>query len=74
MHANHPNVLFDGYGETDKWAHSDLARTNISLVTQSQIAATLACFLGKGYCHDVPPAAPAVTDVLSKRLPCNGDR
>ena len=49
-------------------------RSNISPVTQSQIAATLACFLGKDYRHDVPAAAPAITDVLSKALPCNPGR
>ena len=49
-------------------------RSNISPVTQSQIAATLACFLGKDYRRDVPAAAPAITDVLSKALPCNPGR
>jgi len=49
-------------------------RSNIGPVTQSQIAATLACFLGKDYRRDVPAAAPAITDVLSKALPCNPGR
>jgi len=49
-------------------------RSNISPVTQSQIAATLACFLGKDYRHDVPAAAPAITGLLSKALPCNPGR
>ena len=49
-------------------------RSNISPVTQSQIAATLACFLGKDYRHDVPAAAPAISHVLSKALPCNPGR
>jgi phosphopentomutase/2,3-bisphosphoglycerate-independent phosphoglycerate mutase family metalloenzyme len=150
VRANHPKVLFVGYGEADNWAHSgryDLVlhsahdidhfveqlwntmqsipayrdqttfiitadhgrgsgltewkdhgteqkgsesiwiavigpdtqplgeRSNISPVTQSQIAATLACFLGKDYRHDVPAAAAAaITKVLSKALPCNSGR
>jgi len=49
-------------------------RSDISPVTQSQIAATLACFLGKDYPREVPAAAPAITDVLSKALPCNPGR
>jgi len=49
-------------------------RSDISPVTQSQIAATLACFLGKDYRRDVPAAAPAISDVLSKTLPCNPGR
>ena len=149
VRANHPKVLFVGYGEADNWAHSgryDLVlhsahdidhfveqlwntmqsmptyrdqttfiitadhgrgsgltewkdhgaeqkgseniwiavigpdtqplgeRSNISPVTQSQVAATLACFLGKDFRHDVPAAGPAITDVLSKTLPCNPGR
>ena len=149
IRANHPKVLFVGYGEADNWGHSgryDLVlhsahdidhfieelwntmqsiptyrdqttfiitadhgrgsgltewkdhgaeqkgseniwmavigpdtpplgeRSNISPVTQSQIAATIACFLGKDYRHDVPAAAPAINDVLSKALPCNPGR
>jgi len=149
IRANHPKVLFVGYGEADNWGHSgryDLVlhsahdidhfieelwntmqsiptyrdqttfiitadhgrgsgltewkdhgaeqkgseniwmavigpdtpplgeRSNISPVTQSQIAATIACFLGKDYRRDVPAAAPAITDVLSKALPCNPGR
>jgi hypothetical protein len=46
-------------------------RSNIGAVTQSQLAATLACFLGKDYRRDVPAAAPAIAEVLSKALPCN---
>jgi Metalloenzyme superfamily len=34
-------------------------RANVGEVTQSQIAATVAAFLGKDYCRDVPKAAPA---------------
>ena len=49
-------------------------RSNIGPVTQSQIAATLACFLGKDYRRDVPAAAPAITGLLSKALPCNPGR
>jgi len=49
-------------------------RANIGVVTQSQIAATLACFLGKDYQHDVPAAAPAIPDVLSKAFPCSPGR
>ena len=149
IRANHPRVLFVGYGEADNWAHSgryDLVlrsahdidhfieqlwntmqsipayrdqttflitadhgrgsgrtewrdhgteqkgseniwiavigpdtqplgeRSNISPVTQSQIAATLACFLGKDYRHDAPAAAPAIADLVSKALPCNPGR
>ena len=39
-------------------------RANIAPVTQSQIAATLAAFVGKDYRKDVPKAAPAIADVL----------
>jgi len=46
-------------------------RSNIGAVTQSQLAAILACFLGKDYRRDVPAAAPAIAEVLSKALPCN---
>ena len=41
------------------------AHTLAPAVTQSQIAATVAAFLGKDYRQDVPTAAPALTDVLS---------
>jgi hypothetical protein len=34
-------------------------------VAQSQIAATVAAFLGKDYCQDVPAAARPLADVLS---------
>ena len=49
-------------------------RANIDPVTQSQIAATLACFLGKDYRHDVPAAGPPIASVLPKVLPCNPSR
>jgi hypothetical protein len=34
-------------------------------VTQAQIAATVAAFVGKNYNHDVPKAAPPIAGVLS---------
>jgi hypothetical protein len=49
-------------------------RSNIGAVTQSQLAATLACFVGKDYHRDVSAAAPAIAGVLSKALPCNPGR
>jgi hypothetical protein len=42
------------------------ARTNVSTVTQSQIAATLANFLGLDYNASAPKAAPAITDVMRR--------
>jgi len=39
-------------------------RQNVAPVTQAQIAATLAQFLGKDYREAVPAAAPAIRDVL----------
>ncbi len=39
-------------------------RTKISAVTQSQIAATLAAFLGEDYAADVPEAGKPIADVL----------
>jgi hypothetical protein len=39
-------------------------RNNTPQVTQAQIAATIAAFLGKDYRHDVPAAAPPIADVL----------
>jgi hypothetical protein len=39
-------------------------RTNTSPVTQAQIAATVAAFMGKDYRKDVPLAAPPIADVL----------
>jgi hypothetical protein len=36
---------------------------NIGPVTQAQIAATVAAFLGKDYPHDVPAAAAPLPDV-----------
>jgi hypothetical protein len=38
-------------------------RQNVGLVTQSQIAATVAAWLGKDYPHDVPAAARPLPDV-----------
>jgi hypothetical protein len=49
-------------------------RTNIDPVTQSQIAATVACFLGKDYRQDVPAAGAPIASVLSKALSCNPGR
>ena len=40
-------------------------RANVPMVTQSQIAATLAALLGEDYCADVPKAGKPITDVLS---------
>jgi len=40
-------------------------RVNVPPVTQSQIAATVAAFLGTDYRQAVPAAAPALADVLS---------
>jgi hypothetical protein len=40
-------------------------RTHTVAVTQAQIAATLAAFVGKDYHHDVQKAALPITDVLS---------
>jgi hypothetical protein len=39
-------------------------RTNTLPVTQAQIAATVAAFVGKDYRKDVPRAAPPIADVL----------
>jgi hypothetical protein len=41
-------------------------RAHIAPVTQSQIAATVAAFVGKDYRRSVPAAAPAIADVLPK--------
>ncbi len=41
-------------------------RTKIPPVTQSQIAATLAAFLGEDYVSDVPKAGKPIADVLPK--------
>jgi hypothetical protein len=41
-------------------------RTKIPPVTQSQIAATLAAFLGEDYVADVPKAGKPIADVLPK--------
>ena len=40
-------------------------RTHVAPVTQAQIAATIAAFVGKDYHRDVPKAALPITDVLS---------
>jgi hypothetical protein len=40
-------------------------RANVPMVTQSQIAATLAALLGEDYCANVPKAGKPITDVLS---------
>ena len=47
-------------------------RTHIDIVTQSQIAATVACFLGKDYRQDVAAAAAPIADVLPRNPPCKG--
>jgi len=39
-------------------------RSNTPAVTQSQIAATLAAFLGENYVADVPKAGKPIADVL----------
>ena len=39
-------------------------RANVAPVTQAQIAATVAAFVGRDYRHDVPMAAPAIEGVL----------
>ena len=41
-------------------------RANIDPVTQAQIAATVAAFLGKDFAHDVPAAAPPLPVLDSK--------
>jgi hypothetical protein len=41
-------------------------RTNISTVTQSQIAATLASFLGLDYNASAPKAAPPITEMMRR--------
>ena len=48
-------------------------RANIGVVTQSQLASTIACFLSKDYRHGVPAAAPAIAGVLPKTASCNPD-
>jgi hypothetical protein len=40
-------------------------RTHVAPVTQAQIAATVAAFVGKDYRHDVPKAASPIEGVLS---------
>jgi len=40
-------------------------RTHVAPVTQAQIAATVAAFVGKDYRHDVPKAAAPIAGVLS---------
>jgi len=41
-------------------------RKNVAPVTQAQIAATVAAFVGKDYRQAVPKAAPAIADVLGQ--------
>jgi hypothetical protein len=40
-------------------------RAHVAPLTQAQIAATVAAFVGKDYRHDVPKAASPIADVLS---------
>ena len=47
-------------------------RTNVAPLTQAQIAATVAAFVGKDYRHDVPKAASPIADVLSGALQPRG--
>jgi hypothetical protein len=42
-------------------------RKNTAPITQAQIAATIAAFMGKDYRKDVPRAAPPIADVLAAR-------
>jgi hypothetical protein len=42
-------------------------RTNVPAVTQAQIAATVAAFMGKDYRKDVPRAAAPIADVLGRK-------
>ena len=42
------------------------ARTNIATVTQSQIAATLAAYLGLDYNASAPRAAPPIAEMLRR--------
>jgi hypothetical protein len=42
-------------------------RSNVPLVTQAQIAATVAALLGKDYRHDVPGAAAPLPEVTSRK-------
>ncbi len=42
-------------------------RANVSPVTQSQVAATLAALLGEDYCAAVPQASPPIADVVGPR-------
>ena len=46
-----------------RWA----SESNVPLVTQSQVAATLAALLGEDYCAAVPQAAKPIADVLGSR-------
>jgi hypothetical protein len=39
-------------------------RTQVAPITQAQIAATVAAFVGRDYRHDVPKAAPPIEGVL----------
>ena len=44
-------------------------RADIAPITQAQIAATLAAFLGKDFRRNVPAAAPPLTDILLRQAP-----
>lgn len=44
-------------------------RKHVAAVTQAQIAATVAAFVGEDYRRDVPAAAPPITDVLTAGAP-----
>jgi bisphosphoglycerate-independent phosphoglycerate mutase (AlkP superfamily) len=44
-------------------------RTQVPVVTQSQIAATIAALLGKNYTHEVPEAAEPLSIVLAGSSP-----
>jgi hypothetical protein len=41
-------------------------RSKVAMVTQAQIASTIAALIGKDYRHDVPKAAAPIGDVLGK--------
>jgi len=49
-------------------------RVDVAEVTQSQIAATVACLLGEDYRRDVPGAAAAIADVLATTSACPSAR
>jgi hypothetical protein len=41
-------------------------RSKVPMVTQAQIASTIAALIGKDYRHDVPKAGAPIDDVLGK--------